>query len=158
MSIIALAFFAAVMPATSYDCTAERQLAVTTRGDEWRTNSQPVGRAERETFSWTFLLMETDDGTQRISHEAGILDAMGLAGEHEVIQLAEGQFAFTTTKERNCLFTEQSCAALVEISDIDDETAMFSITPAGSVRQSDGTREIFQMIMLGSCTKTEVTL
>ena len=155
--IATLMAIATAVSATSYDCVAEQQVALVSEGDNWSSNSQRVSRDQSETFSWTFVVTRDEDGAIRVEHDPGILDALGLGGQYDAFSIAEGQFAFSTFKGRNCMLTELACGTLVEISDINDREAIFSITPTGSIRQNDGSREVFQLIMLGTCSKTEVT-
>lgn len=143
--------------AVSYDCQAEKQLILMSDNGEWSYNAGDVEKSQRDTFRWKFLVSQGDGDTLIVSHDPGILDAIGLGGTYPVTAIAPGQFAFSTTKESNCLFTEFSCGALVEISDIDDRKASFSLVPMGSLIKEDESREIFQMVMLGTCKKIEVS-
>lgn len=143
--------------AVSYDCQAEKQLILMSDNGQWSYNAGDVEKSQRETFQWNFLVSQSENDTLTVSHDPGILDAIGLGGTYPATAIAPGQFAFATTKESNCLFTELSCGGLVEISEIDDQKASFSLVPMGSVANEDGTREIFQLVLLGTCKKTEVT-
>tara|TARA_B100000678_G_C17914625_1_gene384757 strand:- start:59 stop:541 length:483 start_codon:yes stop_codon:yes gene_type:complete len=141
--------------AVRYDCQAEKQLLMQSNSGDWSFSAQTVDRDQREMFSWTFDAVRGEDGSLTVVHEPGILDALGVGGEYEAVDIAPGQFAFSTRKESNCLLTELGCGALVEISDIGQKRASFTITPMGSIKMQDGSREILQMVMLGTCQKSE---
>ena len=154
MSIL-LAILAAVTGTVQYDCAAEQQVGLISKGKSWSSSADKLDRESRDSFKWRFLVTSYDDGSRKAKHEAGVLDALGVAGEYDVVPLAEGQIAFTTRKDRNCIYTEQGCAALVEISDIDAGNAVFSLTPAGSLNDQ-GRRGVMQIIMLGTCKRQEI--
>ena len=140
-----------------YDCVAEKQILLMSDEGKWSYNAGDVARDQRDVFKWKFIVRPGDEeGSLTVSHDPGIMDAVGVGGEYDAIPLAPGQFAFSTSKEGNCLFTELGCGAMVEISDINAKKASFSLVPMGSVKQQDDTREIFQMVMLGTCKKAEV--
>lgn len=151
-----LAFAMAAPVSVEYDCQADKQIVLMSKGTKWNYNSGDVDTANREVFSWKFVTQKSENAPLTVSHNPGILDAVGVGGTYETIQIAPGQFAFATKKDRNCLFTELACGALVEISDINKSKAIFSLVPVGSVEQEDGSRDILQMVMLGSCKRTEI--
>ncbi|MXO90344.1 hypothetical protein [Pontixanthobacter aquaemixtae] len=140
---------------TTYDCQAEKQLVLMSDKGEWNYSASDVDKDSRDTFRWTFVATRAANGAITVSHDPGILDAVGVGGDYPAMSLAPGQFAFSTNKSENCLFTELGCGALVEISDIDKRKASFSLTPMGSVIMEDERREILQLIMLGTCKKSE---
>ena len=140
----------------SYDCQAEQQILVMSDKGDWSYSGDAVDRESRETFRWMFVVSRGPDGTTSVSHAPSIIDALGVGGTYTATEIAPGQFAFATTKDENCLMTELGCGALVEISDIDDRNASFSISPMGSVKMEDGRREIMQLIMVGTCKKSEL--
>ena len=156
MSALFAIVLAAAAGAIQYDCTAEQQVGVTSSGNSWSVNQSEVDSGQREIFSWTFIVKPQADGSRTVSHQAGVMDALGLAGEYPLVPLADGQFAFSSTKARNCIFTEEACSALVEISDVDNRNSIFTLTPTGSVRREDGTREIMQIVFMGRCKRKEV--
>ena len=159
---LSLAALAAVFPVSvhaqtvEYDCQAEKQLVLMSDNSKWNYNASDIDKDNRAVFRWKFVL-ERQGEQSTISHETGILDAVGVAGSYEPVWIAPGQFAFATSKGQNCLFTEQACGALIEISDTSDTKASFSLVPMGSVKKEDGSREIFQIVMLGNCKRSEVS-
>lgn len=154
MSILLALFLAPIAQGTvvEYDCVAEKQSVVMSDGTEWLQNSSEVDEASRETFSYTFVATTALDGTINVSHNPA-LDIVGLKGEYTAVPLAPGQFAFSSYKPENCLFTELACTSLIEISDVNEDSAVFTLTTAGSVRNEDGTRSVLQMMFLGTCKK-----
>jgi len=138
----------------SYDCQAEKQIVVQSKKGDWNYSAGDVSKDSRETFRYAFDVVETAEGSLSVTHAPGIVDALGLGGTYEVTKIAPGQFAFATRKASNCLFTELACGALVEISDIDEKKASFSLVPMGSVKTQGDNREILQLIMLGTCKKS----
>ena len=151
-----LSVAALVDPPVQYDCQAEKQLVLQSDQGDWNYSAGDVDPQQREVFRWTFVAAKSTDGAITVTHDPGILDALGLGGTYKARVIAPGQFAFATEKAQNCLFTELACGALVEISDIDEDSASFSLVPMGSVKMQDGSREILQFVMLGTCQKLEV--
>ncbi|NMW31503.1 hypothetical protein HKD42_05475 [Altererythrobacter sp. RZ02] len=139
-----------------YDCTAEKRVLLMSDESDWSYSADKVTREEQETFRWTFVTSRSEDGSLLVSHDPGILDALGLGGQYLATEIAPRQFAFATRKDSNCLFTEEACGALVQISDFSEKKASFSIVPMGSVLKENGDRENFQMVMLGTCKKSKV--
>lgn len=143
-------------PSVAYDCQAEKQILLMTDNGEWSYSANDIDRANKDTFRWTFVTSNQADGSMSVAHDPGVLDMIGLGGTYDATVIAPGQFAFATKKDQNCLFTELACGALVEISDIDDRKASFSLVPMGSTKTDDDRREIFQLVMLGTCKKSAV--
>lgn len=154
-TLLALTLATASETAVEYDCQTEKQLLMRSDKGKWSNSAIDVARQDRETFRYKFVVTNGSDGRRTVIHNPGILDAIGLGGTYTASDIAQGQFAFATQKASNCLFTELACGALVEISDIDDSRASFSITPMGSVKMENGRREIMQMVMLGTCRKSK---
>jgi hypothetical protein len=154
-TLLALTLATVSETAVEYDCQTEKQLLMRSDKGKWAYSAIDVARQDRETFRYKFSVINDTDGRRSVTHKPGILDAIGLGGTYEATNIAQGQFAFATQKASNCLFTELACGALVEISDIDDKRASFSVTPMGSVKMEDGRREIMQMVMLGTCKKSK---
>jgi hypothetical protein len=144
-----LAMFAASLPG-SYDCTIGHQTIVT------ETGGQPEAQArfpEADRDSWRFrLAMPLDAAAVTIDWPA---NPVQIAGRHLALALAPGQVAFAVPARGPCMFTEQDCLTLVELSARGDGNLDFSILPAGSARNDDGSRSILHVIFTGTCRRRE---
>jgi len=132
----------------SYDCTIERQVAITEAGAQ----NQEVMFPESERDSWRFgVRIANADASQVVIDWPA--NPIQIAGTHPSLPLAPGQVALAAMARGPCMFTEQACVTLVELSARDDGNAAFSILPAGSVRNESGARTLLHVVFLGTCRR-----
>jgi hypothetical protein len=149
--VTALALLAAVAASLPgrYDCTIERQSVVNEAGGQ---PGAAVGFPEAERDNWRFRaeVSRGDNADVTIEWPANPIQ---IAGRQRTLPLAPGQIAFVVPARGLCMFTEQMCLTLVELSARDDGTLAFSILPAGSSRAENGTRSILHVIFTGVCRR-----
>ncbi|MDQ4086724.1 MAG: hypothetical protein M3177_01715 [Pseudomonadota bacterium] len=133
----------------SYSCGLERQVVVTENGSEQTAVSFP--EADRDSWRFGIGLAGEDAGEVVVNWPANPIQ---IAGTYPILPVAPGQVAFVAVSEGPCMFTEQACAALVEISARDDGSAAVSILPSGSVRDPSGRRSLFHVVFIGTCRRT----
>jgi hypothetical protein len=141
------ALLAAVL-AGNYDCTIERQAAITEEG----ANNQQVMFPEADRENWRFAVRVPEGRAPTVTIDWPA-NPIQIAGRHPSIDIAPGQVALAAMSAGPCMFTETACMALVELSARDDGNATFSILPAGSSRESNGTRTLLHVAFVGTCRR-----
>jgi hypothetical protein len=147
-------FLAAALLAASlsgnYDCTIEHQVVITEQG----AGNQEVQFPESDRDAWRFGLRVPNGAAPEVT-VVWPANPIQIAGTHPSLAVAAGQLAFVATAPGPCMFTEQACAALVELSARDDGSAAFSILPAGSSRdEQSSTRSLLHVVFLGTCRRS----
>jgi hypothetical protein len=132
----------------SYDCTIEHQATVTEGG----TSQQPVMFPESDRDNWRFSV-RVPEGRAPVVTIDWPSNPIQIAGRHPSIDIAPGQVALAAMSAGPCMFTETACIALVELSARDDGSAAFSILPAGSTRETNGTRTLLHVVFVGTCRR-----
>jgi hypothetical protein len=148
VNLIAAGLLAASLPG-SYDCTIERQVAIQEQG----ASNQDVAFPESEPQMRRFRLRVSNGPAPEIT-----IDWPGnpiqIAGSHRTLSIAPAQVVAMSPSTGPCMFTEQACVAMVEISAREDGSAAFSILPAGSVRdETSGVRSLMHVVFLGTCRR-----
>ena len=120
--------------------------------DRWAMGNDVV--PENETIFWQFSLQRGADNVVRVFTKQDIAQ---LSGEWQSVDIAPGQYVFATVAGKDgCTFTEQLCAAMVEVSDDGDGQAAVSVMiPASSKIEGTERREHFQLIAVGTCLRAE---
>jgi hypothetical protein len=131
----------------SYDCTIEHQGTVTESGVE---ASAQVMFPESDRDQWRFSVQVSDGRTPNVTIDWPA-NPIQIAGRHPAVALAPGQVAFAAVAGGPCMFTEDACLALVELSARDEGSAAFSILPAGSSRSESGARSLLNIVFVGTC-------
>lgn len=147
---IALALAAASLPG-NYDCAIEHQVVI---GETGAQPGSPVSFSGDDAAAWRFSVRLPRDAARDLTVDWPA-DPIQIAGNHPALTLAPGQVAFAAPARGPCMFTEGNCLTLVELSARDNGSLAFSILPAGSVRNQDGTRSIFHVVFVGSCRRRE---
>ena len=146
-SIVA-ALFAASLPG-SYDCTIARQVTITEEG----ANSEEVSFPDAERDAWRFGVRIPQGASPSVTIEWPA-NPIQIAGTHRSLPVAPGQIALVAPASGPCMFTEQACVALIELSAREDGGVSFSILPAGSVRdEASDTRSLLHVVFLGGCQR-----
>ena len=146
-SMLATALLAASLSG-SYDCAIERQVAITEEGAQ----NQEVMFPESDRDAWRFGLRIANAEASPVTIDWPA-NPIQIAGTHPTLPLAPGQVAFAAVARGPCMFTEQACITLVELSARDDGTTVFSILPAGSVRNEGRARSMLHVVFLGTCRR-----
>ena len=132
-----------------YDCTLERQVAITETG----ANGSAVDFPEADRENWRFGLRVPNGDSPSVTVEWAA-NPIQIAGTFRSLPVAPGQVAFVAVAAGPCMFTEQACAALVELSARADGSAAVSILPAGSSRDAaSDVRSLLHVVFLGSCRR-----
>ena len=149
-AILSMAMLAASLPG-NYDCTIDRQVVITEAGVQ---PGDAVSFPESERDAWRFSLRvpRGDAPTVVVDWAANPIQ---IAGSHQTLPVAPGQVFFVALSPGPCMFTEQNCATMVELSARDDGSAAFSILPTGSSRSESGVRSLFHVVFIGSCRRRE---
>jgi len=148
-AMLATALLAASLPG-NYDCTIERQVVINEAGvvpgdavqfpeadrDSWRFGVRvPIGAAASVTVEWP-------------------ANPIQIAGTFRALPIAPGQIVLMAAAPGPCMFTEQACATLIELSAREDGSAAFSILPAGSSHDAtSGSRSLLHVVFLGTCRR-----
>jgi hypothetical protein len=133
----------------NYDCAIEHQVVVTEQG----AGNQEVQFPESQRDAWRFGLRVPNGAASEVTVDWPA-NPIQIAGTHPSLPVAPGQVAFIATAPGACMFTEQACIALVELSARDDGSAAFSILPAGSSRDAaTGARSLLHVVFLGTCRR-----
>jgi hypothetical protein len=143
-----IALFAISLPG-SYDCAIERQVVITETG----ASGEGVNFPDDQRDAWRFAVRIPRGDASSVTVEWPA-NPVQIAGTHRSLPLAPGQIAFVTTSAGPCMFTEQACVVIVELSARDDGHLAFSILPAGSVRDdATNVRSLLHVVFLGSCQR-----
>jgi hypothetical protein len=135
-----------------YDCVVDRQQVLTANGAGWNQSQVKFEGAQQADWRFTVDLATGEHPQARVRWDK---DLVQIAGTHPVIRLAPGYFAFVPVRASGCLFTEEACVAIVELSDGDEGKASFLILPAGLALNADtGKRSLFQVTSVGHCSRT----
>ena len=143
----ATALLAAAL-AGSYDCTIEHQATVTESG----SSNQPVMFPESDRDNWRFAVRVPEGRAPQVTIDWPA-NPIQIAGRHPSIDIAPGQVALAAMSAGPCMFTGTACMSLVELSARDDGSAAFSILPAGSSREANGTRTLLHVVFVGTCRR-----
>jgi hypothetical protein len=146
-ALLSIALLAASLPG-SYDCTIEHQVGITEAG----ANNQQIMFPQAERDNWRFAVRVPEGRAPTVAIEWPA-DPIQIAGRHPSIDLAPGQVAMFALSQGPCMFTEGACMAMVELSARDDGSLGFSVLPAGSSRQANGTRTLLHVVFLGTCRR-----
>ena len=147
-ALLAAAMLAANLSG-SYECVVDRQIII----NEGRANlpNEEVrfeGVGQRD---WRFGVRVSGTQTPTVVI-TWPQNPISIAGTFRAMTLAPGQVAVAIGSRGPCMFTEQACVSIFELSAHDDGSAAFSILPAGSVRDHLlGSRRIFHVILMGTC-------
>ena len=149
VNLIMMGLLAASLPG-NYDCTIERQVAIGEQG----ASNQEVAFLESEPQMRRFRLRVPTGAAPEI-----VIDWPGnpiqIAGSYRTLPIAPAQVVAMAPSAGPCMFTEQACVAMVEISAREDGSAAFSILPAGSVRDAaSGVRSLMHVVFLGTCRRS----
>ncbi|HEX8667619.1 MAG TPA: hypothetical protein VF727_04520 [Allosphingosinicella sp.] len=143
---------AATAERVQYDCTIERQYVITAEGGSW--NESQVQFPDVDKADWRFTV-DLDTGENSLATVSWKRNPVQIAGEHPVLRLAPGHYAFAAAAGGNCMFTEEACLALVELADRDQVSASVLIAPAGlSLDPTTGKRSLLQVTSVGRCART----
>ena len=157
--LLSLAVAYSIVVLQRYDCAMDHQVVISSKGAEWAMGSNPIADKDLAIWRPTLELTKVSLG-DAIQDEVRVTwneDIAQIRGSHHFQWLAPGQFAFSSERQSACTFTEKGCVSMVEVSDVDERTALISITPAGSAHDSKaGTRSFLHLISLGKCTRTKV--
>lgn len=145
--LLAIAMFAASLPG-NYDCTIEHQVAITEGG----ANNQPVMFPESDRDNWRFTVRVPEGRAPEVTIDWRA-NPIQIAGRHPSLELAPGQLAMFALSNGPCMFTESACMAMIELSAHEDGSLGYSILPAGSSRNPDGTRTLLHVAFLGTCRR-----
>lgn len=149
VGVFATAMLAASL-AGSYDCTLGRQVVITESGADNMPVSFPG--ADRDAWRFGVTVPEGDMPEVVIDWPA---DPIQISGSHAPIAVAPGQVALAALSAGPCMFTEQDCLALVQLSAREDGSASISVLPAGSVRDENGARTLLHVVFLGTCQRRD---
>jgi hypothetical protein len=144
-----VALLAASLPGL-YDCNIEHQVAITEAG----ANNQQVMFSESDRANWRFAVRVPRGDAPEVTIEWQA-DPIQIAGRHPSLEIAPGQVAMFAMSHGPCMFTEEMCMAMVELSAHDDGSLAFSILPSGSSREANGTRTLLHVVFLGTCRRRE---
>jgi hypothetical protein len=147
-TMLAAALLAASLPG-SYDCTIEHQVVINEDGVV--AGDQAVQFPDADRDAWRFAVRVPNDAAASVTVEWAA-NPIQIAGEFRSLPIAPGQIVFMAAARGPCMFTEQACATLVELSARDDGSAAFSILPAGSSHDAaSGVRTLLHVVFLGTC-------
>jgi hypothetical protein len=149
MSAMLTAAMLAANLSGSYACAVDRQIIINEAGvnePNAQVRFEGVGQGD-----WRFGIRVSGTETPSVAI-AWPANPVNIAGTFRAMTLAPGQIAFAAGSRGPCMFTEQACVSVFELSAHDDGSAAFSILPAGSVNDHAlGSRRIFHVILMGSC-------
>lgn len=146
-AILATALLAASLPG-AYDCTIEHQIVLTENGFDAARQQVMFPASERDVWRFGLRVPRGDAPTVVVDWAA---DPIQIAGSHRTLPVAPGQVFFVALSGGPCMFTEQNCATMVELSARDDGSVAFSILPTGSSRAESGARALFHVVFIGTC-------
>ncbi|MBV8908728.1 MAG: hypothetical protein JOZ20_06985 [Sphingomonas sp.] len=147
--LLAIAMFAASLPG-SYDCTIDRQAMITEAG----ASDQQVQFPESDRANWRFSVRVPEGRAPEVTIDWPA-NPIQIAGRHPSLDIAPGQVAMFALSNGPCMFTESACMAMIELTAHQDGSLGYSILPAGSSRNSDGTRTLLHVAFLGTCHRRE---
>jgi hypothetical protein len=145
--LLTVALLAASLPG-SYDCNIDHQATITAEG----VSNQQVMFPESDRANWRFAVRVPRGDAPEVTIEWQA-DPIQIAGRHPSLEIAPGQVAMFAMSRGPCMFTESMCMAMVELSARDDGNLTFSVLPAGSTRQANGTRSLMHVVFVGTCTR-----
>lgn len=149
VGFVSIALVAASL-AGSYDCTPAHQVVISENGAA--SSEVQFPEADREAWRFGLRVPRGDAPSVSISWPA---DPIQIAGDHPSLAVAPGQVAFAAIHPGPCMFTERACISLVELSAREDGNVAFSILPAGSSRNEDGTRSLLHVAFVGTCQRRD---
>jgi len=147
VGLLAIAFFAASLSG-SYDCNIEHQAVISETG----ASEQPIMFPESDRANWRFSLRVPEGRAPAVTIDWPA-NPIQIAGRHPSIDIAPGQVAMFAMSNAPCMFTESACMAMIELSAHEDGSLGYSILPAGSSRNPDGTRTLLHVAFLGTCRR-----
>ena len=157
--VLSLAAAYSIIVLQRYDCAMDRQVVISSNGAQWTMGSNPIADKDLAIWRPSLELTQVSLGAS-IQDEVRVTwneDIAQIRGSHRFQWLAPGQFAFSSERRSACTFTEKGCVSMVEVSDVDERTALISITPAGSAHDiKTGKRSFLHLVSLGKCTRTKV--
>ena len=147
-----IALLLAIAPtATIFDCEVESPLNVIRDGE--KLNSGRIGLNPARNWQWKFSLSIQKE--EKSGWNASIewpSDPVGAAGVFPAVPTGNRSFAIITYDEGPCLFTETSCATVVQFVERPDGSARVSLLPSAMVGDfKEDTRRPMHILMDGSC-------
>lgn len=147
VGLLSVALLAASLPGY-YDCNIERQAMITEAG----ASDQQVMFPESDRASWRFSLRVPEGRAPEVTIDWPA-NPIQVAGRHPSIDIAPGQVAMFALSNGPCMFTESACMSMIELTAHEDGSLGYSILPAGSSRNADGTRTLLHVAFLGTCRR-----
>jgi hypothetical protein len=141
----AIAMLAASLPG-SYDCNIDRQATITEAG----ASDSQVMFPESDRANWRFSVRVPEGRAPEVTIDWPA-NPIQIAGRHPSVEIAPGQLVMFAMSNGPCMFTESACMAMIELSAHEDGSIGYSILPAGSSRNQDGTRTMLHVVFLGTC-------
>lgn len=136
----------------TYDCTLDPPRALGGAPGEERSTAIEIPDAGPLRFEID-LVDRRRDGLEAIVHWPG--DPFQVAGRTAALPTGEGAVTFLAMSPGPCLFTESACATLVNLVDETPQRANVVLTPSALVRDEAGVRRPFQILLSGTCTRSE---
>ena len=153
MSLAATLAAAALLAGlVSYDCTLDPPRALVGAPGEERASA--IGIPDAGPLRFRIDLSERRDG----SMEADVRwprDPFAIAGRSAALRTGEGAAAFIAMSAGPCLFTETACLTLVNLVDETRERANVVLTPSALSRDEAGVRRPLNILLSGTCTRSE---
>lgn len=155
--LFATAMLMAALPsaalARSFDCTFDP--AIGTSLKEGQFSQKPVNFKDMKTpWVYRFTLDSTKPGKSVSVDVSSKEDFATIAGKYQALVVAPETYFFTAVKTGNCMFSSELCGASIQLTNLESDNAVASITPIsyfGDQREA----EFFHVHLLGKCKKIE---
>ena len=148
-SLAAAAFLAG---SVGYECMLDAPRAL--GGAPGEERSSAIGIPDAGPLRFRVNLSRTGSGDL----EADVRwpgDPFAISGRTAALQTGEGAVAFIAMSAGPCLFTEAACLTLVNLVDETPQRANVVLTPSALVRDEAGVRRPLNILLSGTCTRSE---